>query len=210
MPTFDAPSLLNQKLSEELASIERSLATTVVDETDDYSFNISYKGDPGLDITNGTLGHISSSPPFGLEIEPSPESLDAQVRYLTEIQKTTIKNVEEHNATLRAQYDTLLKTFHTMTSDFKSHMSLYRSVMDQENSASPSSNLIPIADHINSMQSSVENLKLEMKTLTQDVADIKNTSLRPLPPRPVHVPPMGNVVTQSGVPISAVYSSYMG
>ena len=96
-----------------------------------------------------------------------------------------------------------------MTSDFKTHLYMYRTFLEQ-NRSSPASDMLPFVEQLKSVQSSLESLKLDMRSISKDVAEIKNArlSVRADPPPPVHIPTMASV-TESGVPIPAVYSSYM-
>lgn len=79
------------------------------------------------------------------------------MRHLTDIQQNTIKNIEEHNAALRSQNETLIQTCQTMMSELKDRY------LEQRNVSAVGVDLnAPILDQLKQLEATVKNLQVSL------------------------------------------------
>ncbi|KAB7495494.1 E3 SUMO-protein ligase RanBP2, partial [Armadillidium nasatum] len=237
MPGVDLSNPLNHLLSDELTFIEHALATVTVDEESDNEAEESEmfnNSNLPQNLTNGngsimgswstqplTINNAMFSTPSSerriqrQEARPSPERLDAQVRHLTEIQQNTIKNIEEHNAALRAQNEALLQTCQTMAAEFKENVAFYKSYIEQKSSSLDHMN--PVLDQMKQLQAAIKNLQIDVRNISTEINELKIMRTPQTKTDPLHLVTAGTTSADNQVPIDisspaiqGVYNNYMG
>ncbi|XP_076059811.1 E3 SUMO-protein ligase RanBP2-like isoform X2 [Oratosquilla oratoria] len=194
MPGIDRLHPLNTKLSQQLEEVEKCLTQLTADgegrgsrTQDEYEDSLSEAShSPLYETTNGFVGDNPASfttPQRGYsnntsrirrqEARPSPERLDAQMRYLSKIQETTMRTIEEQNSSLRVQNEALSQTFTTMAQDFRENVAFYRSLLDQNKKFSQESNS-SVLNELKNIHEAIKDLQEHMKMIVEEVAEIRN------------------------------------
>ncbi|XP_076059826.1 E3 SUMO-protein ligase RanBP2-like isoform X4 [Oratosquilla oratoria] len=122
------------------------------------------------------LGEVKSpeaSFQITMEARPSPERLDAQMRYLSKIQEMTLRTIEEQNSSLRVQNEALTQTFITMAQNFRENVALNRSLLDQNKKFFQESNS-SILDELKNIHEAIKDLQDQMKMIVEEVAEMRN------------------------------------